>query len=547
MMKQLFSTKVLLVAIVIIAAVLRFYQIGSNPPSMSWDEVAWGYNAYSLGIDARDEFGKLLPHDYIESFGDFKPVMYAYLAVLPVKAFGLTVFATRFPSAFLGTLTVLLTYFLTIRIFQGFKKKEDVELNSIGLLAAFFLAISPWHIMLSRGAWEANVATFFLVTGIWLYLKAVQENMWYLSLSAIGFIASLYAFNTSRVFTPLILVALSLLFWKQLWQHKKQAVIAGIIGILFLLPTLPHLLSPQAKLRFQEVNIFSDSTVVKMANQEVANDNNVSWSKIIHNRRFLYSLDFLQHYFDNLNFRFLFIQGDGNPKFSIQDVGQMYLWDLPFFIAGILYLFRKKEGNWWVVPLWILLGIIPAAIARETPHALRIETTLPTFQIFVAYGFVEFALWLKKSIKIVLTVLGVILFLNILYFQVGYYTHYVYEYSHEWQYGYSESIVYVSNMENKYDEIHITETLGRPYIYYLFYTRTNPDAFRKSAKIYRDAFGFVDVTGFGKYVFQKQIHAENHGKRVLYINIASDLPDHANILKSFPLINGEPNLVAWTL
>ncbi len=551
MMKQLFSTKVLLVAIVIIAAVLRFYQIGSNPPSMSWDEVAWGYNAYSLGIDARDEFGKLLPHDYIESFGDFKPVMYAYLDVLPVKAFGLTVFATRFPSAFLGTLTVLLTYFLTIRIFQGFKKKEDVELNSIGLLAAFFLAISPWHIMLSRGAWEANVATFFLVTGIWLYLKAVQENMWYLSLSAIGFIASLYAFNTSRVFTPLILVALSLLFWKQLWQHKKQAVIAGIIGILFLLPTLPHLLSPQAKLRFQEVNIFSDSTVVKMANQEVANDNNVSWSKIIHNRRFLYSLDFLQHYFDNLNFRFLFIQGDGNPKFSIQDVGQMYLWDLPFFIAGILYLFRKKEGNWYVIPLWILLGIIPAATARETPHALRIETTLPTFQIITAYGVFVFlkSTWFEKLRKyfkqIPIFVLGLLLLGNVVYFVHDYYIHYPLKYSGTWLYGYEQSIAYVEKVQSQYKEIDMTQELGRPYIYYLFYMKTDPKVFRKEANISRDVFGFVTVHNFGKYHFEN-IRPKELQARILYIDVPSQIPGGSHIIKIFSALNGDHVLVAYT-
>jgi len=50
---------------------------------------------------------------------------------------------------------------------------------------------------------------------------------------------------------------------------------------------------------------------------------------------------------------------------------------------------KRKEGNWWLVPLWLIIGIIPAATARETPHALRIETSLPTFQILAAYGFVQ--------------------------------------------------------------------------------------------------------------------------------------------------------------
>src|SRR6266576_2267101 len=96
------SAKIFLFAVLLTAILLRFYQLGSNPPSLTWDEAAWGYNAYSLGIDGRDEFGKFLPYDYLESFGDFKPPMYAYLSILPVKLFGLTEFATRFPSAFFG-------------------------------------------------------------------------------------------------------------------------------------------------------------------------------------------------------------------------------------------------------------------------------------------------------------------------------------------------------------------------------------------------------------------------------------------------------------
>src|SRR6266851_3228581 len=92
--------KLLLGLIVLIALLLRLVNLGGNPPSLSWDEAAWGYNAYSLGIDGRDEFGRFLPLDYLESFGDFKPPVYAYLDVIPVKIFGLTEFATRFPSAF---------------------------------------------------------------------------------------------------------------------------------------------------------------------------------------------------------------------------------------------------------------------------------------------------------------------------------------------------------------------------------------------------------------------------------------------------------------
>ena len=534
--------KIILIIIVILAAFLRFYQLGNNPPSLTWDEVAWGYNAYSLGIDGRDEFGRFLPFNYLESFGDFKPPMYAYLDIIPIKIFGLNEFAVRFPSALFGLLTVLITYFLTKRIFFDSKSKE-----LYALFSALFLAISPWHIMLSRAAFEANIATFFLAGGIWLFLKGVQEKKWYVVISIIFFVFSIYTFNTARIVVPILVLFLGILFRKKLIENKKQTFVAVIVGVLLVLPILGFLFSPQASLRFREVNIFSDPKVIEIANQEIANDDNTFWSKILHNRRFAYGVSYLRHYFDNFNPSFLFIKGDGNPKFSTQDVGQMYLWDLPFFIIGIFLIFRKKEGNWWLVPVWLMVGIIPAATARETPHALRIEATLPTFQVLTAYGFSQFLFITKKMkhFKMLVAFLGFLLFANFFYFFRNYYVHYPYEFSGEWQYGYKDSIEYVKSVRNSYDKVYITNELGRPYIYYLFYTKTDPSIFRERSSVRRDVFGFVTVDGFGKYQFlNSTTQISNKGKN-LFINTPKNVPPGAKELKKFYLKNNNISLVAY--
>lgn len=566
-MRFIKNWKFLLLAIVFLAAFLRFYQLGSNPPSLTWDEAAWGYNAYSLGIDGRDEFGRLLPYDYLESFGDFKPPLYAYLDVIPVKLFGLNEFSTRFPSALFGLLTVLMTFFLVKRIFgckfksQNSKVKNAIQNSKeesqeprtmnhelIALLSALFLAISPWHIMLSRAAFEANVATFLLVLGVWGFLAATQDKKWYLIISAISFALSMYTFNTSRVVAPLLVVLLVIAFRRRLQLIKKEVLISLIVGLIIFLPTFKFLLSPQAGSRFKEVNIFSDITILKIANQEIENDGNASWSKIIHNRRILYSIEYVKHYFDNLNPGFLFITGDGNPKFSTQTIGQMYIWDIVFFVAGILFLIRKKEGNWWLIPLWLLIGIIPAATARETPHALRIETTLPMFQIIVAYGFVQLIDKINKYRKLIVYCLLFLLFINFAYFYHNYFSHYPSQFSGEWQYGYKQSIDYAKSVEDKYDYIQVTNYLGRPYIYYLFYTKINPEVFRETASISRDVFGFVQVSGFGKYLFpQNYGYDKNIGKKVLYINASNALPSNAKVMKKFYLLNGKEVLTAYTM
>ncbi len=540
------KAKIFLVLVLILSFIIRFYQLGQNPPSLTWDEVSWGYNAYSLGIDGKDEFGRFLPYDYLESFGDFKPPVYAYLTIIPVKLLGLNEFSTRLPSAFFGFLTVFMTYFLAQRIFYRSKQKDYYALFS-----SLFLAISPWHIMLSRAAFEANVASFFIVTGIWAFLAGIQDKKWYLVISAILFAISLYTFNTSRVVVPILALLLLFAFRKKLLNLKKQIGLAIIAGVLIIIPIVGFLLSPQASLRFKEVNIFSDINVVKTANQQIKNNNNTLWSNIIHNRRVFYSLEYIRHYFDNLAPNFLFIRGDGNPKFSIQDVGQMYIWDIAFFVGGIILLIRKREDNWWIIPAWLLIGIIPAATARETPHALRIETTLPTFQILAAYGFVRFLFWIKKYKRwvsaTIITIISLLLFLNIIYFLHNYINHYPYEYSGEWQYGYKESIEYVRSVEKNYDYIQITSALGRPYVYYLFYTETNPKFFRETASIQRDPFGFVTIKGYDKYLFPDEYNYELSKKNdVLYINTPYNLPENINILKRFYRLNGQEVLVAYT-
>lgn len=543
--------KIALGIVILLALVLRIWQLGVNPPSLTWDEVAWGYNAYSLGIDGHDEFGKFLPHDYLESFGDFKPPIYAYLTILPVKLFGLTELATRFPSAVLGVATVLLTYFLVLELFPQQKNKQWLGLASAGILA-----ISPWHINLSRAAFEANVATFFVVAGVWLFLLALRKNSWYFCLSAVSFVITFYTFNTPRVVVPLLVTGLAIFSYQELLKRKKQVGIAALVGVLLLLPTFGFLFSPQAKLRFAEVNIFSDIGVIQRSNQAVLRDNNAPWSIIIHNRRFLFTIEFMKHFFDNLTPQFLFIQGDGNPKFSTQDVGQLYLWELPFLLLGAGMLFKNREGKWWVIPFWLVVGIIPAATARETPHALRTEITLPTFQILTAYGVVYAGMLIHSfrktnryallSLKVGAVILASAVIVSLLYYLHGYYNSYPQQFSGEWQYGYKQAIQFVKQHNDTYQKIYMTEDLGRPYIYFLFYLQFSPQQFRQSASIERETLGFVHVTHFDKYYFAKDIRLLPKAEAVLYIDTPEKIPPEAHVAGTFKLLNGNTALVAYT-
>lgn len=538
-------TSFLLLVIILLSAYVRFWSLSSNPPSLTWDEVSWGYNAYTIGLTGKDEYGRFLPLDYLESFGDFKPPVYAYLTVIPVWLFGLETLAVRFPSALFGTLSVFLTYFLVLEIFYSSKKKK-----MYALVSAFLLAISPWHIMLSRAAFEANVATFFIILGILLFLFSTREkkNVKYLILSLLSFVLAMYTFNTSRVFLPIFVPVLFIARRKTILSGWKIAFVAVIGAIIVTIPLLLFLLTPQAKLRFEEVNIFSDIRIIERTNQEIENDNNSIFSKLIHNRRFAYGVEYLNHYLDNLDPKFLFIKGDGNPKFSIQDVGQMYIWELPFLVVGLILIFRKKEFLWSILPVWLLMGIIPAATARETPHALRIETTLPVFQILVAYGLVNSVSYFRESRfkylhKIMYVGLACVIISFFIYFLHTYFVHYPVKYAQEWQYGYREAVVFAEENKSKYEKIYFTQDLGRPHAYVLFYGKYNPNTLNTDSEVVREALGFVHVNSIGKYNFEKVAPELSEG--ILYIDTPGKVPGSARIIKDFKAPDGTIILKAY--
>ena len=166
--------KKLLLLILTVAFLLRAVGLNSYPPGFTPDEASFGYDAYSILETGRDQWGKSFPLT-LQSFGDYKSPLYSYVAIPFVAVFGLEKYSVRLANAVVGTLAVYLTYLLAYELFNNrliFKTKVDPEIGAI--IASFLLAISPWHVMMSRGAFEANLALFFIVAGVYFFLKGMQ-------------------------------------------------------------------------------------------------------------------------------------------------------------------------------------------------------------------------------------------------------------------------------------------------------------------------------------------------------------------------------------
>lgn len=520
----------LLGAIIILSGLLRLYRLGENPISLYWDEASLAYNAFSIANYGIDEHGEHYPTARFIAFGDYKPPGYIYAAALSIKALGASELGVRLPSAVSGIGMAFLTYFLIYLLFANKK---------MALFGAFILSISPWSLQFSRSAFEAHLGAFFNLIGVYFFIYGSKRNRWYIVLSLVFFLLAFYTFNANRIISPLLFAALSAIWYRRFFVNLQLIVVIIVVIFLALFPSVSFFLSRESKLRFQEVSIFTNLDLVKLANARIGREEN-SLGKLLHNRRLVYLQEFLMHYVDHFNFRYLFISGDRNPRLSSQYSGEFYLADLFFFIPGILLLARSSKRAFFSLVACIAIAIIPAATARETPHALRTASILPFGQIVVAGGFLFWSRYLRIKrwfayIFFLGTALYIFFFFSYLH---NYHIHAVNRWAGEWQYGYKQLVQMVKSLESNYKSIVITRRLGRPYIYFLLYNETSPFTYLESRRAERDWWGLWTVEGYGKYYFDIG-YKDKVARPLLIVATPDELKNPLHILGKIPSTDGE--------
>ena len=524
------NTKIKLALIVILAAFLRFWNLTSVPSHLYWDEASLAYNAFSILTEGVDEHGVSWPVTHFLAYGDAKPPLYVYTTALAMKIFGVNDFSVRFSSALAGVVAIPLTFFLVKQLFLHLTKQKTSP-DQTALIAALMLAISPWHLQMSRAAFEANLALALFLGGLLTFFYGLKRPKYWL-VSASLFVSTLYTFNSYRIFLPFFLLLLAFTFFKQIKAHPKWLILGSVLASILIAPLIPFVTSDQAKLRFEEVTIFKNHAPVIEANQRIGLNNSALWSKVIYNRRVLFALDFLDHYFDHFKPNFLFFSGDVNPRLSVREIGELYPIELPILIIGLYLVATKHKKLGFFVTTWMLLSIIPAATARETPHALRILQILPTYQIVIAIAIT----WQLKKNKTLPLIIAAAYILSFGWYLNVYHTHYNNHWSSSWQHGYKQTVEFVQAIESNYDRIYVTKSLGRPHTYFLYYGKVSPKFFTETRTVASDPFGFVEVNGFGKYVFGD---IQFHDEKALVVTDVHGLPNGKTPLKTITDLNDQ--------
>lgn len=543
MIKFLNKYRVLiLVLIVTLAAILRFYSLGLNPPSLNWDETSIGYNAYSILKTGKDEYGKFLPIEF-RSFDDYKPPVYIYLTVPSVAAFGLNEFAVRFPAALFGVLSVIVFYLLLSKVLQ---KSNIVMRDAIPLIGAFLLAISPWHLQFSRAAYEGNVGLFFLMLALYLFFVGLSRRG-VLVLSVLSFVLSLYSYHSFRLVIPLFIPILFVIFYKELLLQKITTIISAIILILLVMPVYVGFLNPQgSKARLSMVSIFIESNELRdnLEQLEIDKSNNNLVGEVFHNRRLFFAREITRNYFDHFSPNFLFVVGAGSFHHHAKDMGMMYIIESPFLILGLYFLGRRINKRILAMIALLLIAPIPASLTTGTPHGVRSIAMMPTLIFMVSAGIYLFYTWTEKMrSKVSRRMIGIgFLFaflLNVIYYLNQYYYVTPRVYGYFWQAGNKEVINSLGEIDKNSDKVIVSYVYDQPYIYYLFYNKVDPSWYQKNWDY--SGNGIVERMRrvIGKYEFRKiDFNKDSKLQNALLVGSPDEIATDENIVDTIYFPDG---------
>ncbi|HLD11283.1 MAG TPA: hypothetical protein VJB91_00015, partial [Patescibacteria group bacterium] len=435
---------------------------------------------------------------------------YIYLSVPFVKRFGLNELSVRLPSALFGALGVIPTYVITFLLFKN---------QLVSSLASFFLAISPWHIQFSRGAFEANVALTFFLVGIscLLFIGKNGQRRYFLAFFAgMSFVASVYTYNGFLLFLPLASILFTAFFLRVRKIPVRVFLIFFLVFWIFSLPLLIQSVQARGGPRFAQVGIVKRVVWEK----EVA-----SYPPILQRREVIVPILFLKNYLSHFSPEFLVMTGDINLRHGTGKFGVLFLWEGVFALIGLLSLWKKRELFYLFIP-WIVLFPVAASLTKESPHALRSIMLLPVPQIFAAWGIqsVDRLISWKKFASILL---GILIGGTFLLFLYEYFVNYPISSSRHWQYGYKDLVTTYANKKESIDKMIVTTEYAQPYIFFLFYLQYNPSRFQSEAVFTPvNDWGVSKVASFDKLEFRHiTYNADKHLRNVILVGTPEEIPE----------------------
>jgi len=416
-------------------------------------------------------------------------------------------------------------------------------------MTALLIAIDPWTLFTSRFVLQSNLSIFFLVTSMAFFVQR-EKGKWNLPLSFLSLGLTLFSYHSTRIVSPLILLAMGFVYRKELIGYFKkktlQSNLSIVILLLFFIPLPFILLNPTARARSTQVFILNDAAIYSIEQSRNESLLPSTLSKIVYNRPVYFFEEFGKNYIEYFSPQFLFLSGGTQYQFSIPNEGLLYLVELPFFYIGLFLLllyfaYGKKEYQFLL--LWLLIAIIPAAITKEHYAVLRSSAMLPIPELLTAVGLFAFIDWFHKRgqnrinfKKHIIILFVVILVGSLCRYTYIYFNEYRITYSSAWQYGYREAVSYAKDHYNDYDQILVTKKYGEPHEFFLFFGgelnapwNWKPNDYRNDPNLIRYAQSdWFWVDRFDKFYFINDWQMQDKITEEKFITERKELVDCSN-------------------
>ncbi len=499
---------IILIIIVIFASFFRLWRIDQVPVSLFGDELDVGYQAYSILKTGKDYYGNFLPLHF-HSLAEWRTPLYIYSSVPTVAIFGISPLGVRLPASVFGILSIVAIYLLVGKITNN---------KNIGLLSAFVLAISPWHIQYSRAGFEVTQMLFFYILGLYFFLIALKQGK-FLALSMAFLSLTPWVYSTAKLYLPLTLIVLAIVYRKEILKLNRRYLVAAAVTFLIIItPITWSTIYGGGTARFSYISVFTDPVTIPEVGFDRLNDARARTAvgefglsptleeRIIHNKFTWWGDVVVKNYFKTFSTEFLFIKGDPNLRHSPYMAGVMYKIEAIFLLLGLYFLFAKpysRNVRILVVAL-LLLAPIPSAITRDGgTHATRLFFLLPFVVFLTSLGIFHTYKLLTNRYKFLFVLLvSVGYFSSIYLYQHNYWYHYPTLSERWWHAGFEGAIKGAVAESDKYDKVIISMYDEPALIFFLGWSQYPPD--QVQGKLFKDketVKHFSEMNKIGKYYF----------------------------------------------
>ncbi|RJQ37739.1 hypothetical protein C4559_03320 [Candidatus Microgenomates bacterium] len=456
--------------IILLASVLRLWNLGDMPSGITNDEAGYIYSSYSILKTGEDLVGNFMPFSF-NLDNSFSPIP-VYLIIPFLSFFGISPFSGRLVFALAGIGSVILVFLIAKNQFN----------SKIAFFSSLMMSVSAWHLQVSRIAYDGGIALFFYLFGIYIFLKNIKnENTKKVLLSLPFFLLAFYSYHATKIYFLALTAVLVIVFKKELLKRKKVffLFLFGVITIFF---SFLYISMTQDVTR-SSVFLFKDDKPSKMVNWEREKNTAPPLLKTIFSNKPLYFLRAIrENYLEAFSPQFLFLYGETSGLSSIYGVsfrGVMYIIELPLLIFGLIYLLNnknKKIRN--LIVLLLLISPFPSALTKDRSYVMRSIMMMPFLLITASLG-LHYLLTLigrlSKPLKII-SITSIIIIYSFLISEYLYQYYFRYSvYSAEAWFGSERDLFYyLDKNKNEYKKVYIAEVEDMFVLQYAVFNRINP-------------------------------------------------------------------------